>query len=116
MIYFDHDSIDEEVFAKYDEEIFCSLKSAHIPKISFNQYKKVLMEKIHNQNKPVFYAFGLGDRLNRILVGQKRIDHDFKKCQTLALENNFWFGNPYRLLLKWGEEKNRHHLLNVMIF
>ena len=116
MIYFDHDSIDEEVFAKYDEEIFCSLKGAHIPKISFHQYKKVLTEKIHSENKPVFYAFGLGDRLNRILVGQKRIDRDFKKCQSLALEKHFWFGNPYRLLLKWGEEKNRHHLLNVMIF
>ena len=116
MIYFDHESFDKEVFIKHDEEVFNNLKGAHIPKVSFNEYKKVLNEKIHIESKPVFYAFGLGDQLNRIMVGQKRIDNDFVKSQTFAIENNFWFGNPYRLLLKWGEDKNRHHLLKVMIF
>jgi len=116
MIYFGHESNEGEVFAKYDEDLYDKLKSAHIPKISFNQFKKVLTQKIHIEDQPVFYAFGMGDRLNRIIVGQKRIDHDFKKSLNFALENNYWFGNPYRLLLKWGEEKNRHHLLNVMIF
>ncbi|OFZ57449.1 MAG: hypothetical protein A2381_04615 [Bdellovibrionales bacterium RIFOXYB1_FULL_37_110] len=116
MIYFGHDSIDEEIFAKYDEEMFGSLKDAHIPRISFNYYKKVLNEKIHNENKPVFYAFGQGDRLHRILNGQKKLDDLFIKSLSYAKENSYWFGNPYRLLLKWGEEKNRHHLLNVMIF